>query len=43
MVRLEGGKIDGSGYGGKVTAGEFADAGYIGEALVVPDGVEGGL
>ncbi|KAJ1495116.1 hypothetical protein T484DRAFT_1763510, partial [Baffinella frigidus] len=43
VVRLAGGKIDGSGYGGKVTLGEFADAGYIGEALVVPLGEGEGL
>jgi hypothetical protein len=35
-TRLEGGKIDGSGYGGVVTLGDFTDAEYIGEALVVP-------
>ena len=36
IVRLEGGKIDGRGYGGGVTAGDFTQDQYIGEALVVP-------
>jgi hypothetical protein len=36
IVRLEGGKLDGVGYGGKVTLGDFSDATYIGEALVTP-------
>lgn len=35
IVRLDGGKIDGSGYGGKVTKGDFSEDLSIGEALVV--------
>ena len=37
IVRLDGGKIDGSAYGGLVTDGEFTDSTYIGEALVVSE------
>jgi hypothetical protein len=36
IVRVDGGKLDGSGYGGEVTFGDFTGARYIGEALVVP-------
>lgn len=36
IARLAGGKIDGSGYGGGVTEGDFVDAEYIGQALVTP-------
>jgi hypothetical protein len=34
IVRLCGGKIDGTGYGALVTSGDFSQAPYIGEALV---------
>lgn len=36
IARLNGGKIDGHGYGGVVTPGDFSRETYIGEALVTP-------
>jgi hypothetical protein len=34
VVRFEGGKLDGSGYGGLLTPGDFSSSDYIGQALV---------
>jgi hypothetical protein len=35
IVRLEGGKLDGFGYGGKLTHGDFTSSTEIGQALIV--------